>query len=251
MATGVTAGDWRFAREVGAPITIHLRGTNVLASVRDALGPDITYIHCNGLIEADWQLIQSSGGNVSISCPVEMEMGHGIPPIQESLDHGIRPSLSTDVETQMPGDFFTQMRSVFTLQRMLLLTRERSGEQNLPKLLTAREVIEFATIEGAKDNRLDMKIGTLVPGKEADVILLRTDQINVMPVNNAFGAIVLGMDTSNVDTVLIAGKILKQQGKLVGVDLGRVRRQAEQSRDYLLGKTGWPKTLFGGYLPGH
>jgi cytosine/adenosine deaminase-related metal-dependent hydrolase len=251
MATGVNPDDWRVAREVGAPITIHLRGTNVLASVRDALGPDITYIHCNGLTESDWQLIQSSGGNVSISCPVEMEMGHGIPPIQESLDHGIRPSLSTDVETQMPGDFFTQMRSVFTLQRMLLLTRERSGEQNLPKLLTAREVIEFATIEGAKDNRLDMKIGTLVPGKEADVIMLRTDQINVMPVNNAFGAIVLGMDTSNVDTVLIAGKILKRQGKLVGVDLDRIRRQAEQSRDYLLSKTGWPKTLFGGYLPGH
>jgi cytosine/adenosine deaminase-related metal-dependent hydrolase len=219
--------------------------------VKDALGPDITWVHCNGLADADWQLIRSSGGNVSISCPIEMEMGHGIPPIQEALDHGIRPSLSADVETQMPGEFFTQMRSVFTLQRMLLLARERSGEQGLPKLLTAREVIELATVEGARDNNLDKKVGTLSPGKEADIIMLRTDQINVMPVNNAFGAIVLGMDTSNVDTVLIAGKIVKRQGKLVGVDLDRIRRQAEQSRDYLLSKTGWPKTLFGGYLPGH
>jgi cytosine/adenosine deaminase-related metal-dependent hydrolase len=134
---------------------------------------------------------------------------------------------------------------------MLLLARERSGEQGLPKLLTAREVIELATVEGARDNNLDKKVGTLSPGKEADIIMLRTDQINVMPVNNAFGAIVLGMDTSNVDTVLIAGKIVKRQGKLVGVDLDRIRRQAEQSRDYLLSKTGWPKTLFGGYLPGH
>jgi cytosine/adenosine deaminase-related metal-dependent hydrolase len=134
---------------------------------------------------------------------------------------------------------------------MLLLARERSGEQGLPKLLTAREVIELATVEGARDNNLAKKVGTLSPGKEADIIMLRTDQINVMPVNNAFGAIVLGMDTSNVDTVLIAGKIVKRQGKLVGVDLDRIRRQAEQSRDYLLSKTGWPKTLFGGYLPGH
>ena len=72
-----------------------------------------------------------------------------------------------------------------------------------------------------------------------------------MPVNNAFGAIVLGMDTSNVDTVLIRGKIMKREGRLVGVDVAGIRRQVEQSRDYVVGKAGWPKTLFGGYLPGH
>jgi cytosine/adenosine deaminase-related metal-dependent hydrolase len=251
MATGMNVRDWQIAREVGAPITIHLLGTNVLAPVKDALRSDITFIHCNGLTDADWLLIKSSGAHVSIAAPIEMEMGHGVPPIQESLDHGIKPSLSTDVETQMPGDFFTQMRSVFTLQRMLLLARQRAGEQKLPPLLTAREVVEFATIEGANDNGLGQKIGTLVPGKEADIIMLRMDQINVMPVNNAFGAIVLGMDTSNVDTVLIRGKIMKREGRLVGVDLAGIRRQVEQSRDYVVGKAGWPKTLFGGYLPGH
>jgi len=251
MATGVSPADWQIAREVSAPITIHLLGTDVLGRVRDVLGPDITFIHCNGLTAGDWQLIKSSGAGVSIAAPIEMEMGHGVPPIQEALEHGIRPSLSTDVETQMPGDFFTQMRSVFTLQRMQVLARQRAGEQNLPKLLTARDVVEFATIEGAKDNGLGEKIGTLAPGRDADIIMLRMDQINVMPVNNAFGAIVLGMDTSNVDTVLIAGKVMKRQGRLVGVDLERVRRDAEQSRDYLLSKTGWPKTRFGGYLSGH
>ncbi|HLQ76148.1 MAG TPA: amidohydrolase, partial [Terriglobia bacterium] len=76
-------------------------------------------------------------------------------------------------------------------------------------------------------------------------------QINVMPVNNVYAAVVLGMDTSNVDTVIIGGKIVKRQGKLVGVDLDRIRRQAQQSRDYLVAKAGWPKTLFGGTLPGH
>jgi cytosine/adenosine deaminase-related metal-dependent hydrolase len=120
-----------------------------------------------------------------------------------------------------------------------------------PDLLTVREVIEQATIEGARDNHLDQKIGTLTPGKEADIIMLRMDQINVMPVNNVYGAVVLGMDTSNVDTVFIGGKLRKSKGKRVGVDLTRVNRLGHRSRDYIVSKTGWPRTRLGGYLPGH
>jgi 5-methylthioadenosine/S-adenosylhomocysteine deaminase len=251
MAAGINADHWAVAREVGAPITVHVNGTNQLLPVANAMGPDLTYIHCCNLADTEWQMIVNTGGNVSIACPIEMEMGHGVPPIQQALDHGIRPSLSADVETEIPSDFFAQMRAVFTLQRMLLLTRQRAGEQNLPNLLTVREVIELATIEGAKDNRLDQKIGTLTPGKEADIIMLRMDGINVMPVNNVYGAIVLGMDTSNVDTVFIGGKLRKSKGKLVGVDLNRVSRMVHQSRDYVVSKAGWPRTRLGGYLPGH
>ena len=126
-----------------------------------------------------------------------MEMGHGVPPIQQSLDHGLRPSLSVDVETEMPGDFFTQMRSVFTLQRMLALNSPRPAGRAQPPLLTARDVVEFATIAGARANHLDRKVGTLTPGKEADVIVLRTDTINVMPFNNASGAISSSRATSS------------------------------------------------------
>jgi cytosine/adenosine deaminase-related metal-dependent hydrolase len=239
------------ARDVGAPITVHVNGTNQLLPVAHAMGPDVTYIHCCNLADSEWQMIVNTGGNVSIACPIEMKMGHGVPPIQQALDHGIRPSLSADVETEIPSDFFGQMRAVFTLQRMLLLSRQRAGEQNLPPLLTVREVIELATIEGAKDNGLERKIGTLTPGKEADIIMLRLDQINVMPVNNVYGAIVLGMDTSNVDTVFIAGKLMKWKGQLVGVDLRWINQLVEQSRDYVVSKAGWPQTLLGGYLPGH
>jgi cytosine/adenosine deaminase-related metal-dependent hydrolase len=251
MAAGISAAHWAAAREVGAPITVHVNGTNQLLEVADAMGPDVTYIHCPNLAETEWQMIVNTGGNVSIACPIEMEMGHGVPPIQQALDHSIRPSLSADVETEIPSDFFAQMRAVFTLQRMLLLARQRAGEQNLPNLLTVREVIEFATIEGAKDNRLDGRIGTLTPGKEADIIMLRMDEINVMPVNNVYGAIVLGMDTSNVDTVFIGGNLRKWKGKLVDVDLNRVSRLVHQSRDYVVSKAGWPRTRLGGYLPGH
>jgi cytosine/adenosine deaminase-related metal-dependent hydrolase len=251
MAAGINADHWAVAREVGAPITVHVNGTNQLLPVAKAMGQDVTYIHCPNLAETEWRLIVETGGNVSIACPIEMEMGHGVPPIQQALDHGIRPSLSADVETEIPSDFFGQMRAVFTLQRMLLLARQRAGEQNLPPLLTVREVIEFATIEGARDNGLERKIGTLTPGKEADIIMLRMDQINVMPVNNVYGAIVLGMDTSNVDTVFVAGKLLKWKGQLVGVDLRWIGQLAQQSRDYVVARAGWPQTLLGGYLPGH
>jgi len=243
MAGGMDAKEWAVAREVGAPISVHAGGS--LAGLEKALGPDVTYIHCTTFTEGAWTLVAGSGGHVSIACPIEMEMGHGVPPIQQSLDHGIRPSLSVDVETEMPGDFFTQMRAAFTLQRMLALNPPRSGERPQPQLLTARDVIEFATIAGARANHLERKVGTLAPGQDADIIVLRTDAINVMPVNNAYGAVVLGMDTSNVDTVFIAGKAVKQGGRLVGVDLDRVRRDGEQSRDYIVGKAGWPKTRLG------
>src|SRR6516164_2571840 len=238
MAAGLNTADWAVAREVGAAITVHVNAANQLMPIADAVKSDVTCVHANNLTEAEWQLVAKAGAHISIACPIEMEMGHGIPAIQPALDHGIKPSLSLDVETEMPGDFFTQMRAVFTLQRMQRLARERAGEKNLPPLLTVREVVEFATVQGAKDNRLARKVGTLTPGKEADIIMLRTDQINVMPVNNAYGAVVLGMDTSNVDTVFIAGRLMKSQGKLVGVDMVRVTRLLNQSRDYLVAKTG-------------
>jgi 5-methylthioadenosine/S-adenosylhomocysteine deaminase len=251
MAASINADHWAVAREVNAPITIHVNGTNQLLQVADAMGPDVTYIHCPNLSDTEWKMIADTGGNVSIACPIAMEMGHGIPPVQKALDYGIRPSLSADVETEIPSDFFAQMRAVFTRQRMQVLARQRAGEQNLPPLLTVRDVIEYATIEGAKDNRLDRKIGTLTPGKEADIVMLRMDRINMTPVNNVYGAIVLGMDTSNVDTVFIAGKLVKWRGELVGVDMRRIRRLVEQSRDYVVAQAGWPRTLLGGYLPGH
>jgi cytosine/adenosine deaminase-related metal-dependent hydrolase len=172
-----------------------------------------------------------------------MGMGMGIPPIQRSLDHGIRPSLSVDVETEIPGDMFTQMRAVFSLQRMLASSAAAGPGKAQPALLTVRDVVEFATIAGARANQLDRRIGTLTPGKDADIVMLRTDAINVMPLNNAFGAVVLAMDTSNVDSVFIAGRMVKQGGRLVGVDLDRIRRDAERSRDYVAGKAGWKRSL--------
>jgi 5-methylthioadenosine/S-adenosylhomocysteine deaminase len=251
LANGLDAAQWAAAREVSAPITVHVNGTGTLMPFAKLMGPDVTYIHCCNLTPDEWKLIADTGGGVSIAAPVEMEMGHGVPPFQQTLDRKIPLSLSNDVETEVPSEFFTQMRTAFLLQRMLIFQRERAGEANVPPLMTVKQAVEVATMGGAKVNHLERKVGSLTPGKEADVILLKTDAINVLPLNHAYGAIVLAMDTSNVDTVFVGGAVRKWKGALVGVDVARVRRLAEASRDWVLAQAKWPKTVLGGYLPGH
>jgi cytosine/adenosine deaminase-related metal-dependent hydrolase len=253
LATAFDPGHWRLAREVGAPITLHANGTDELLPLAAAklMGPDVTYIHCCRLSEQEWKLIADTGGTISIAAPVEMQMGHGIPPIQQTLDRKLPVSLSNDVETSVGSDLFTQMRTVFVLQRMQLLARERAGEKNLPPLMTVKQCVEIATIGGARVNQLERRTGSLTPGKEADVILLDGNRVNVMPLNNAYAAVVQAMDTSNVDTVFVAGRIRKWRGQLVGVDLEKLQAMAERSRDYLVAAAKWPRTVLGGYAPGH
>ncbi len=242
----VARAHWKLARDVGARISVHVGvGTfgqeGKLQKMGEAglLKDDTTYIHCTTLNDTEIQMIVDTGGTVSLAAPVEMMMGHGMVPTQKFLDRGLRPSLSVDVETNVPCDMFTQMRTVLSLQRALLFNRVFMGENNLPPLLTARDALEFATIEGARANGLEDRVGTLTPGKEADIIMLRTDRINVMPVNDPIGAVVWGMDTSNVDSVFVAGKAMKRNGELVGVDLNCVQKLVYESRDYVVRKSGF------------
>jgi cytosine/adenosine deaminase-related metal-dependent hydrolase len=242
----VAEHDWKLAREVGARISVHV-GVSIfgqhgkLEQMHKAglLGPDTTYIHSCTLNDRELQAIADTGGTVSIASSIELQMGHGLPPLQRVLDRGIRPSLSVDVETSIAGDMFTQMRSVFSIQRAMVHERMLQGEKELPKLLTTRDVLEMATIEGARACGLDSKVGTLAPGKDADIILLRTDRLNMVPLNDAVGAVVLCADTGNVDSVFIAGKPMKRDGKLLNVDLNRVRKLAVDSRDYLVSASGF------------
>lgn len=239
LAGGLNAAHWELAREVGARISVHVNTTGDLLPMAEHLGPDVTCIHCARLLDEEWRLLAERGARVSISAPVEMQMGHGVPPIQQALRHGIRPSLSVDVETTVAGDFFGQLRSIFSLQRMLALNEKREEDVEDPRLLTAKDVVEMATVQGASDNGLERKTGSLSPGKEADVILLDTRRINVAPVNDAHGVIVQGMDTSNVDTVIVRGEIKKWQGELVNIDIESVLTRATASRERVLQAAGW------------
>jgi 5-methylthioadenosine/S-adenosylhomocysteine deaminase len=122
---------------------------------------------------------------------------------------------------------------------MQIFARARSGAQDLPPLLTCREVLEFAAIEGARCANLDGKIGTLTPGKEADIVMLRADRLNLWPLNNAPGTVVNLMNPGNVDTVFVAGQVKKWRGSLVGVDVPRLMRMAEEARDAVMRRAGF------------
>jgi len=115
---------------------------------------------------------------------------------------------------------------------------------SIPPLLTTRDVLRYATMNGAKALRLDGKVGSLTPGKEADIIILDATKLNVTPLNQVPGAVVSLMDRTNVETVIVAGKIRKWKGQLLDVDLDRLRSQLEASRDYIFQAAKVPQNLF-------
>jgi len=242
--------SWKIGRELGLPIALHVVGTFGMAPTFDELakagrfGPDNIFIHMTGMSELGWKAAADAGAHVSLSVPIEMVMRHGEPPIQKSLQHGLQPSLSTDVECTMTADLFTQMRTALALQRMHVNEAALRGEENLPEMLTTRDVLRFATVEGAKGLRLDKKVGSLTPGKEADLILLDARAINVTPLNHVPGAVVTLMERSNVDSVMVAGKFRKWDGALLDVDLDHLRTRLEASRDGLFKRAEVSQELF-------
>jgi 5-methylthioadenosine/S-adenosylhomocysteine deaminase len=248
LGVGLDPKLFAAAREAGVPAVLHLRHQSApfIALARAGLlreGDE--YIHCNGLTPEAWQLIRDTGGHVSICAAIDMAMGHGMPAVQAAIDHGVRPSLSSDHGVTIAQDFFSMMRTTFTFQRLGIFERRRSGERGVPPLLTCREVLEFATIEGARCANLGDRVGTLTPGKEADLVLLRADRASLWPMSNAVGTVVNMMNPGNVETVLIAGKPRKWRGRLVGVDLDRTFRLAGEAREAVMRRAGFSVNLLG------
>jgi 5-methylthioadenosine/S-adenosylhomocysteine deaminase len=248
LGAALDAKIFAMAREAGVPAVLHMRNdSEALLGLGRAglLREGDEFIHCTHLSDDAWRLIRDSGGQVSLCPQIEMAMGHGLPAIQQALDFGLRPSLSSDHSVEIAPDLFGIMRQVFTIQRLLVFARGRNGDTNLPPLVTCRELLEFATIAGARCANLDGRIGTLSPGKDADLLLLRADGLSLWPVNNAPGTVVNLMNPGHVDTVFIAGKPRKWRGSLVGVDRSRIMRLAEQSRDAVMRRAGFAVDFFG------
>jgi len=264
-APGATFTGWQLARAFGASIHNHnVGGANVvLNAAADARNgtdwSDVTFIHCtrwqdeplaqisygsSGYPKENrskaWEIWRDRGAHVSIAVLIEMQMRHGMPPFQQALDHGILPSLSPDVDTNMTTDPFSLMRGAFCLQRALAndlaFPESNPGGLPIPQAVTARQVIEMATIAGAASNRLLDKVGTLTPGKEADIVVLDARSINTWPMNNVPGTIVTMMNPRHVRDVLIAGKVVYWKGKLVGWNVDALLRQIEQARDRVLAR---------------
>lgn len=259
---------WQLGRAFGALINNHNVGSpqTVISAAADPRNgtdwSDVTFVHCvrwqdspRAQVSYDatsskstaWEIWRDRGAHVSIAGLIEMQMRHGMPPFQEALDHGILPSLSPDVDTNMTTDPFSLMRGAFCLQRALAndLAFPISNPDGLPvpQVLTARQVIEMATIAGAAANRVLDKVGTLTPGKEADIVVLDAHNINIWPMNNVPGTIVTMMNPRHVRDVVIAGKVVYRQGALVGWNVDQLLRRIERARDRVLARINGPAKI--------
>jgi 5-methylthioadenosine/S-adenosylhomocysteine deaminase len=257
--------SWALARELDVKIAAHSVGSWGMRPVFDAVaqgtggvqvGPDNIFIHMTGMSDETWKRFRDAGAQVSLAVPIEMVMRHGTPPILKMQELGMEPSLSSDVETTMAADPFTLMRSAMMMQRMVVnqLVLDQGSPvppnnwptpaKGTPELLTVRDVLRYATVNGAKHLGLDHRTGTLTPGKEADIVLLDATALNVAPLNSVPGAVVSLMDRTNVETVIVAGRVRKWRGRLLGADLGRLLRELEASRDHLFEATGFRRDLY-------
>ncbi|HSD44492.1 MAG TPA: amidohydrolase family protein [Burkholderiales bacterium] len=275
--------SWAIGRQLELQIAAHILSPFGIRPILDqlaagqggnpgdniGLGPDNLFIHMTGMSDAGWKGVKDKGVQVSIAFPIEMNMRHGMPPIVRMQRMGMEPSLSTDVECTMTADFFTQMRVCMNMQRVLVNQMVLNQgfppdpidwglppgaaanpwpygpyPNDIPPLLTTRDVLRYATMNGAKHLRLEKKVGSLTPKKEADIIILDATAINVAPLNQVPGAVVSLMERSNVETVIVAGKVRKWKGRLLDVNLRKLREDLEASRDYIFAAAGIPQNLF-------
>ena len=225
------ASRWGEARTAGLRIHAHAGtaaatgGEVAELGRRNLLGPDVTLSHCTRLSDADLDAIARSSTAVALTPASDMARGAGPPPMQQLIDRGIRPGLGVGEESLTPRDVFAQMRAVISVQHATLFDLKLAGKGGIPNLLGTRDVIRYATIDGARVAGLADLTGSLTPGKRADVIVLRTDRPNIAPVNDPIGAVVWGMDTSNIDWVFVGGETLVERGELTA-DVVRARALA-------------------------
>jgi cytosine/adenosine deaminase-related metal-dependent hydrolase len=248
----VVRHDWELAKELDLDITVHVAmdrfGYTKMQVVAlrdmDLLYPDTTYVHGSHFTDEEWALVRDSGGNVSFAPQIEVQMGHGWAPAVTALQYDIPIGLSSDVATTASADQFTQMHAIFGTERgrkhQESWDADLDGLQASPGLITSRQVLEWATLGGAKVAGIAHKTGSLTPGKKADVVILDGSAVNVAPIIDPVGAVVCAADISNVKTVLVDGEILKQDFRLKA-DLAAPRTAVEGSRDYLLSKFGDPE----------
>ncbi len=225
-------GAFQAARELDLPVTTH---AGVWGATNDHgirlmwehgfMDPRVTYVHACSLGEASYQRIAASGGTASISTESEQSAGQGYPPSWQLRRYGIPASLSMDTSVWWSADLFSAMRATLSADR----SREHLEAQSVDETvvhnkLRAEHVVEWATMGGARALGLDNVIGSLTPGKKADVVLIKNDRSPVMfPVLHPYGHVVFQAGRGDVHTVLVNGTVVKYQHELVGVDLAPAR----------------------------
>lgn len=249
---------WAEARRLGLPIITEFFGGEMASQLealhqQGLLGTDNIFNHCTALPDEGWKILREAGVRVNV-CPrsdAHYGIEDGMFAIQSALRHGIKPGLSVDNETSYSGDMFMEMRVAFYLQRVMGMHQQHCcGSAQSLKMLQAAQLLKAATADGAACAGLQDKVGSLTPGKQADLILINAGDINLYPSSNAFGTVVHAAERSNIDTVMIGGRIVKQGGKVLGVDGARLRAAIDESRQHLFTSAGYEHDIFAdAFLP--
>lgn len=199
------------------------------------LGPDVTLIHSTGLTVEAWKAMGESGTTVALAPTSDAQIGleTAIPAVDEALAVGIRPGLSIDVEVALASDLFTQMRALLAIQRMRAVNAAYGTGGELSRI-TTYDVLDFATLQGARTNGLGDVTGSLTVGKKADLLVVQAEDLNNMPLNDPIGTLVLGSDARNITAVFVNGQPRKWDGQVLDVNLPVLRAEVSASRDHVL-----------------
>lgn len=240
--------ECKLAKELDIPIAIHV-GDGLWGKSRPVeqlvkaglIDHTFTCIHCNTLADDEFAMLGEVGVD-AVFCPeVELNMGHGFPAALRLQAAGIAPGLGIDVCTSIPGDMFGSMRAAMMgIRAVVNQDALVEGYTVDPLPVTATDILRYATQNGANACKLGSYIGSITPGKQADIVLLNTCAWNLFPILNPIGAVVEAATVQNVDTVIINGEIRKRNGVLLDVDLSKLKKQAEDSRNQLFKKAGIP-----------
>lgn len=201
------------------------------------LGPEQVHVHCNTLDADEWQALSRAGAKVSISVETELNMGMGRPVFAQCATHGIKPTLSCDVVSLNSGDLFTQARLGAAFKRWADTEALNLAGGNPDSVsTTAKEVLGWITVNAAEAMGLDGVVGSLTPGKQADIIVVGGPTFAQHPVIDPAGTLVFQTTPADVRTVLVAGRVVKRDGALVGVDLPSLLAEADTSAEEILAR---------------
>jgi cytosine/adenosine deaminase-related metal-dependent hydrolase len=228
--------DYAKARQMGLPIAVDgISNDGILQAAADGfLGPDFLCIHALGATKEARQAMKAAGAAYSCSPFTEFASLVGMPVIAEMLADGVLTTLSVDSTSNADSNMFTVARVAMDVVRLT---------DKDPFTYTMRDALGLATINGARALRLENQIGSLTPGKRADLILVRTQSLNlgVTPNANPY-RLMISAQTEDVDTVVVDGRILKRGGRLVGIDVMAILREAAESIAGLRKRANWPET---------
>ena len=243
----VTLHDFRMAKELGLIASLHQGGGPARTpdgwdrlEAEGLLGPHVNIVHGHALGDEQLKRFCALGMSFSATAENEMSQGHGHPITGRLRQFGRAPSLGADLESVVSGDMLSQARIALGMQRSLdnLAFRQAHGSIPPTSTVTTREALAWVTTEGARMLGQADRIGSLKAGKQADLVVIRADMLNMQPVHDAVNSVVFQTSIANIDSVMVAGRWRKRGGKLLDVDLAPLLKELSASGRRIAGALG-------------